>query len=480
VRRWNVAVDLCLVATCALIAALLEQDANWDQLQYHYWYPWQLFHGGFTDPDLYGGRFQNPLPQVPFYLLVDGLPAQWAQAALGALAGVAAVITRRVAARVLPAEGGWLLTLSTLAALLGMVGAGFRSELGTSYSDVLLAVMLLGGLLLILRRGTWPAAWAGLLAGAATGLKYTSAPFAVAALVALLILPGARGRRLATWLAGAAAGWLLTGGWWAWNLWRTYDSPVFPFWNTLFRSRWYPGANLTDERYGVAGAGQWLTWPWDMATGSARVLDLPVRDPRWLLLGIAVVAIAVLHRRVTSAGAAVLAFTLTGLVVWLGVFGVIRYAIPAEMLVGVLVVLALSLAVSPRVAAALTLALIVAAGLLTTSAASRRVPFADRWYEVAAGAFAAVRPGDVVLVDGQYPSTFLLPDQLPAGVDVHVVQKDFTGTPLLGWLREGLTGTVWVVTGGPPSQIGPVGTIDYEQCVRIRSNIVDRWLCPLT
>ncbi len=473
--------DLCLVAACALIAALLEQDANWDQLQYHYWYPWQLFHGGFADPDLYGGRFQNPLPQVPFYLLAEGLPAQWAQAGLGALAGVAAVITRRIAARVLPAEGGWLLVLSTLAALLGMVGAAFRSELGTSYSDVLLAAMLLGGLLLILRTGTWPTAWAGLLAGASVGLKYTSAPFAIAAVVALLVLPAARGKRLLAWLAGAVGGWLLTGGWWAIDLWRTYGSPVFPFWNSLFGSRWYPGANLTDERYGVAGAREWLTWPWDMAGGSARVLDLPVRDPRWLLLIGAVVAIAVMHRRLTSAGAAVVAFTLTGLVVWLGVFGVIRYAIPAEMMVGVLVVLALSLAASPRVAAVLTLALTVAAGALTTSAASRRVPFSDNWYEVPAGAFSAVQPGDVVLVDGQYPSTFLLPGQLPAGVDVHVVQKDFIGTPLLGWLRAELTGTVWVLTGRPPSQVDPaVGTIDYGQCVRIRSNIVDRWLCPLT
>jgi len=59
VRRWNILVDACLLAVCAVVAALLEQDANWDQLQYHFWYPWQLFHGGFTDPDLYGGRFPH-------------------------------------------------------------------------------------------------------------------------------------------------------------------------------------------------------------------------------------------------------------------------------------------------------------------------------------------------------------------------------------------------------------------------------------
>jgi hypothetical protein len=66
---------------------------------------------------------------------------------------------------------------------------------------------------------------------------------------------------------------------------------------------------------------------------------------------------------------------------------------------------------------------------------------------------------------------------------VHVVQKDFLGTPLQGWLERDLAGAdrVWVVTGRPPSQVDPaLGTIDYDNCTRIRSNVVDRWLCPLS
>jgi len=63
-----------------------------------------------------------------------------------------------------------------------------------------------------------------------------------------------------------------------------------------------------------------------------------------------------------------------------------------------------------------------------------------------------------------------------------VVQKDFTGTPLVGWLEQELAaaGQGWVVTGRPPSQVDPaLGTIDYNKCTRIRSNVVDRWLCPV-
>lgn len=482
-RRWNVLVDLALVGVCALVAALLGQDANWDQLQYHYWYPWQLFHGGFPDPDLYGGRFQNPLPQVPFYLLVTYLPPVAAQAALGAMAGTAAVVSRRIAARIIPATGGWLLALSTAAAAAAMVGAGFRSEVGTSYSDVWLAAMLLGGLLLILRGRTWPTLWAGLLAGAAVGLKYTSAPFAIAAVAALLVIADRRLARSGMWLVGAVAGWALTGAWWAWQLWRTYESPVFPFWNTVFGSRWYPAATLTDERYGVSGAQEWLNWPWDMATGAARVLDLSVRDPRWLTLAVIIVLAAIGYRAVTGPAVAVVVFAAVGAIVWLAVFGVLRYAIPAEMLVGVLLVWSVTLVVSHRIAMAIAVVAVVVLAAATQSAQSRRVAFGDAWFAVEPGAFDAVGAGDVVLVDGQYPSTFLLPGNLPTDMRVHVVQKDFTGTPLREWLLSDISDAprVWVVTGRPPSQVDPaIGTIDYDNCTRIRSNVVDRWLCPMT
>lgn len=473
-------VDLLLITACALVAALLEQDANWDQLQYHYWYPWQLFNGGFTDPDLYGGRFQNPLAQVPFFVVVSTLPPVWAQATLGALAGASAVLVRRIAARVLPYTGGWLLAASTATAALGLVGAGFRSEWGTSYADVLLAGLLLGGLLLVLRGR--PLA-AGMLAGAAVGLKYTSAPFAIAALVALMVLPGSRLARSARWLLGAGLGWLATGAWWAWHLWRTYDSPVFPFWNGIFASRWYPAENLTDDRYGVSGLQGWLLWPWHMATGSARALDLPVRDARWLLLLIALLAIATAIRRMTAAGWAVVAFTVTGALMWLAIFGVLRYAIPAEMLVAVLLALAISLHFGPRSSLAAIVGLALVLALLTQSAASRRVPSGDTWFTVSEGAFSRVTAGDVVLVDGEYPSTFLLPDHLPSGVPVHVVQKDFTGTALTEWLRSDLAGAaqIWVVTDRGSSQVDAViGDVDESSCTKIESNVVDRWLCPVT
>ena len=233
---------------------------------------------GFTDPICNGGRFQNPLPQVPFFLLADSLNLQVAQALLGAMAGVAAVLTRRIAMRVLPFDGGWQVAVSTGAAVLAMV-VRVSAVNWPGFSDVLLASLLLGGLLLILRAQPLPSFTAGLLAGAAVG---SNTPAHRSRWRPWSHCWSCRGLGSGGWsggFGGAMIGWLVTGAAWALNLWRTYDSPVFPFWNTVFGSPWFPGENLTDDRYGVSGLGQWLQWPWAMATGSARVLDLPVRDP---------------------------------------------------------------------------------------------------------------------------------------------------------------------------------------------------------
>jgi hypothetical protein len=258
---------------------------------------------------------------------------------------------------------------------------------------------------------------------------------------------------------------------------------VFPFWNGVFGSPWYPSENLTDDRFGVSGLGGLLTWPWDMATGTARVLDLSVADPRWLLLVVALAVAAVRHRQVHAPAAAVVAFTVVGTLTWLTVFGVLRYAIPAELMACVLIVWAMSLIADWRTTLITAVALVVVAGLLTESAAGRRVPFGDAWYVADPGPSSDVRPGDAVLVDGEYPGTFLLPGTLPEGVDVHVVQKDYTRTPLLGWLQRELEAAdrVWVVTGrGPRTQVGGVvGRIRYKDCRRIETNVVNRWLCPV-
>ena len=88
--------------------------------------PVALLHGGFTDPDLCRRSLPEPAAAGAVLLLADSLNPQVAQALLGAMAGVAAVLmTWRIAMRVLPFDGGWQVAVSTGAAVLAMVGAGF-------------------------------------------------------------------------------------------------------------------------------------------------------------------------------------------------------------------------------------------------------------------------------------------------------------------------------------------------------------------
>ena len=109
-----------------------------------------------------------------------------------------------------------------------MLGSGFLSTLGNSMGDNLTAVPLLGGLYLVLRRwqalgrpgagGLLTVLGAGLLSGAACGLKLTNAVYAVALCVALLTVPLAWWSRLRLAFmfgVGVLGGIAATAGCWA-------------------------------------------------------------------------------------------------------------------------------------------------------------------------------------------------------------------------------------------------------------------------
>ena len=85
--------------------------------------------------------------------------------------------------------------------------------------------------------------------GAAVGLKLTNATFLFGAVTALVVgrssIPeNRRTLQLAVRRAGSA-----TGGAWSWMLWQQFGSPVFPYFNTIFRSPEAPLEPITDVRF---------------------------------------------------------------------------------------------------------------------------------------------------------------------------------------------------------------------------------------
>lgn len=515
-RLIGLGADLLAILLCAWYATRMSRgmDINFDQLNYHYYYSWLLFHGGphQVDPEPFTNRYVNPLPQLPWFFLDSVLPPRACAGAIAALAGVNLAVVRRITMVVL--EGSVRpaarLALGISAMAVAGVAAVFRLSLGTSLSDVILAIPVLCGLLALLvgarpdvgpRGRFWWPALAGLLVGAAVGAKLTMGPFVLALVVATGVLAWSlRSFRPVLGLAvGGVVGIAASGGWWFVSVYDATGNPMFPYYNNIFGSDLWPHEAFRDETYGPRSAIDAAKYPFYMFDGTDRLLEYHLRDPRWVLLEVLVLAAVVLalvqlRRRGRTAVRPPLAGVLVGTffvvagLAWLAQFGIARYAVPAELLTGTLiVVLIVFLARRPLPAAvvAVVVALVMAPFVQGHTAHREFKP--DR-YGVHDAVLKAIPPGSVVLVDGfSAPSGFLL-RYVPDTSRRHLVHPWFYGSPLLEKLKREQIATaprIYVIKAGwwlnQPAAAGfekAVGVhVLPETCKRIPNNIGPRKLC---
>jgi Glycosyltransferase family 87 len=324
------------------------EDINWDWLNYHEYGAFALLNGRF-DIDVAPGGFQtflNPLAYVPAYLLRHYVGAPYWGPLLGAIHGLNLALIYWLSRVVLgSAANRW-----TLLASLGIAAFGpmTLSEVGTSFADILTALPLIAGLGFILSadedRGR-DMIVAGLLIGAAVGLKLTNMVFLIGAGTCLLLaqrpLPA-----MARFAGGSAVGAIVTGGFWSWKLWQEFGNPVFPFYNTVFRSPEAPLAAIADVRFMPRGLLDAAAYPFYWLVGDHRSSEWAFRDPRFAVL-IVVFALAlgarllwkekIFQRRDKQ----FLLFFAVAYGMWLLTFSIRRYAIALEILAAPLIVLLL-------------------------------------------------------------------------------------------------------------------------------------------
>ena len=206
--------------------------------------------------------FLNPLAYVPAYVLIQALPPVVASAALAALHALNVVLlfvlARQALLPRLGADASFAVRATVLgsAVLIGITAPMFLGELGTTFADISTSVLCLAGLILVCgylksERAVLVVV-AGLAFGVATGLKLTNGPYLVAALVCACWLAPSWSTVLksAAWLGlGAGIGLLLTHGFWSALLMAHFGSPLFPFYNEIFRSPFFPPLNFVDARF---------------------------------------------------------------------------------------------------------------------------------------------------------------------------------------------------------------------------------------
>ena len=357
---------------CA-IALNYGPDASWDLRNYHLYGPFALFHGRLKF-DLDPAQVQTFLPptlDIPFYWLRFCLNEHpnVLDAILSLPYVIGAYLTTLIALRFIPASFPWRWPAAMLLVAVGATGAAGLPTIATSQSEMVPGCLVLGGFLVLLRQldsGTSQGTLitAGLLFGAAAGLKLTSVPYCLGATAAvLLVWPGAIRAKLGVALLfslGLGIGMIVLGGWWWLHLYGAYGNPLFPYYNQLFHSPYFPLESVTDDRFRPSGWPQALFYPFYWGLSWHHPISEPVmRDPRFMLAYLAFGA-TVIHRVFRSpddAGRQVgllLVFFGVSYAAWEALFSILRYLAPIEMLCGIVMFLPLRALAGSRRGVAIT------------------------------------------------------------------------------------------------------------------------------
>jgi hypothetical protein len=371
-RARHLALILLILGPLAIgaLALFLGQDANWDLRNYH-WYNAYAFLNNRYGFDLLPSQtpyFYNPILDVPFYLLATHAPAMLAGFILGCVQGLNFVLLFMLAyASLIIPNPRHKVIVCALLSTLGMLGGGGISLIGTTFYDNVTSLGLFLSALLVIKyfdrlmtapwqRGFGLALLCGIPAGLMMGLKLPCVIFCVGLCFALLFMSGNFRRRVMISFAfgiGVLIGTAITLGHWSFFLQSHFGSPLFPYFNQLFKSPLAPLSSARDLQYVTRSVKDFVFFPYIFTDSPYRVGEIPWRDWRipilYTLLPLAVLLRLFFGRTKNTHQAIVIPFVARYLLwvatltyfAWVGMFCIYRYAIPLEMLTPLLIVFAI-------------------------------------------------------------------------------------------------------------------------------------------
>ncbi len=371
IKRWPQSVVWAIVyfLLLGIISVILGQDASWDLRNYHFYNPYMLLEGRFKY-DVLPAQIQtffNPLIDVPFFISTHWLkiPPLVFGFFLGGFHGLNIWLVHQILYTSLEnLSEKYRQMLSFFAAITGIGGAAYISELGTNIGDSTTSVFVFAGLWIIIRqikkkrtREIKPILGAGLLLGLGTGLKLTTALYSISLLVAINFIPGKlpdKIRNLSALIVSMASGFACTAGYWLVLMWMNFGNPLFPFFNSIFKSPYIESdRNFQDLRFLPKDIYQTLFYPFYFAQEQTLVAEVKFRDIRVALAYIFILALFgfLAYRWFSKSSPSpnriiepeilffLVSFYVTAYLLWLKLFSIYRYLIVIELLTPVLLVL---------------------------------------------------------------------------------------------------------------------------------------------
>ncbi len=442
--------DASLLVVCVFFAGtaskLMGQDANWDLQNYHFYIPWAWLTGRLYGWDIAAAQLQsyhNPLPDIPFYLMVA---ADWRPRIIAFVlaipAGIAAFFLLKLLPllfRDLPQRERWFATIG--AAIIGLTAAMGRGVLGSTMNDWFGTALIVAAIWLIVRGlahgpsaplATGALLVSGVLCGLATGTKMTFGVFPVGLCVGLLLRDTSR--RALVWRAvqeafvfgiAVLAGTAIAAGPWMWSLWKQFRNPIFPYANGWFKSPWWEDYDVLTRVYGPHTFTDWLEFPFRLASPPVMyVAEFPYTDLRMptlyvlaLLAGVSWLAERMARGRRRSTWIPEVAanmemwrvigvFWIVSFALWTDLHSIYRYIIALDLLSGALTIALLRFLFRPGVVGPAILATTLVLVATTSAPDWGRIKFAPRWFRVTV---PPVENNALVLLTSDSPMAYVLP-----------------------------------------------------------------------
>jgi hypothetical protein len=291
---------LALALACNYV---LGKDIAWDTLNYHLYLGFSALNDRFGQDYFAAGTlsYLNPYAYIPFYAMVRAsLPALAICSVFAAVHSIILWLSFELGVAVCPSKDGRTRVFAgSCAAALAFMNPILMQQIGSCFADITTAELALGGWLLLASAVRVPrisrVIYAGLILGAASALKLSNALSAVSAFAMLVMLPLSwRGkvRHGSFYGISLGIGFAVIAAPWSYRLEKIFGNPMFPMFNTVFRSPELPTESTgAAYRFIPESIGEALWRPFAMiGPGQMRHEELSSPDPRYAIL----VALAIL------------------------------------------------------------------------------------------------------------------------------------------------------------------------------------------
>ena len=283
------------------LSYFLGQDLNWDLLNYHYYGPYSLLNERL-EIDCAPAQvttYANPLLDLPFYYGSQIMKPWLVGFVLGGVHGINFFLLLILSYLLFSnMKEKRRLTLSLICAIVGVYAPMFILEFGTTFNDNLVSIFVLSGLILILKsysndlnikRNKYFVFAAGCLIGFGVGLKIVHVFYLIAAMIAFFVCINCLRNKIKNSLlffVGALVGLFASFGYWMFKMFKLFGSPLFPFYNNIFKSPWYEYINFQDVRFLPETFFQALFYPFYFALDSTLVIEksFAFRDIRFAVI----------------------------------------------------------------------------------------------------------------------------------------------------------------------------------------------------